>query len=225
MFTLQFCLILACLWAKCFSSYSRPLEHVIEDIDKLENKPFMSAVETSVLADVLCAHQLDTVIEFGTGGSTLVSALCNVGTLYSVDSSLDWLENLANSNVWATSRTKWFRFHANIGPLLDFGHPEQKQHPGFDFYSRIYDVIPNTPADVVFVDGRFRVACALRSLRFMGPESLLVIHDYERKHYHIIEEFYEKEKQLNRIATFRRKEIINLTRWHEVLEIFKEKTA
>lgn len=207
----------------CFS-YERPLQHVLGEIEKLEHKPFMSTAETTTLVKVLCMKKIKTVLEFGTGGSTLVAALCNVETLYSVDSSMEWLQDLAKSNVWSTSRTKWFRLWADIGPLRDFGHPIQEDHPGFDTYSSVIEAIPSENIDVVFVDGRFRVACALRSFRFMGPDSVLVFHDYEREQYHVIEEFYEQTLLIDRIAIFRRKSMINLTRLSELTEKYKRDT-
>eukprot|EP01071_Lankesteria_metandrocarpae_P003014 Lankesteria_metandrocarpae@DN2708_c0_g1_i1.p1 len=46
--------------------------------------------------------------------------------------------------------------------------------------------------DVVHVDGRFRVACALNAWKYMDDESVLLIHDYtNRPHYHVIEQVFE----------------------------------
>lgn len=213
-------LVLGQLLTQCFC-YQRPLNSVLADLEQMDNRPFMSEAETKKLATLFCARPVATLIEFGSGGSTILAALCNVHNLYSVDSSHDWLDRLALSPVWNVSRTSWYRFWADIGPLADFGTPRLNAHSGFDKYSRVFDLIPSATAQVIFVDGRFRVACALLSLRFMGPGSLLVVHDYTRQHYHVIEEFYKKIDQTETLAVFQRRDVVNLTRWYELVDQYK----
>eukprot|EP00922_Rhytidocystis_sp_ex-Travisia-forbesii_P039125 GHVS01058242.1.p1 GENE.GHVS01058242.1~~GHVS01058242.1.p1 ORF type:complete len:190 (-),score=23.68 GHVS01058242.1:159-728(-) len=56
-------------------------------------------------------------------------------------------------------------------------------------------VIPSQQTDILYVDGRYRIACALLSLLYIHPESVLLIHDYwNRPHYvnsKLTVDFYE----------------------------------
>ena len=47
-------------------------------------------------------------------------------------------------------------------------------------------------ADIVLIDGRFRVACAIDIYRKITNDTLVLLHDYERKQYHVLEQFYIK---------------------------------
>jgi hypothetical protein len=44
--------------------------------------------------------------------------------------------------------------------------------------------------DVIFVDGRWRPACALTAAAYMGPDSVLVMHDWQREWYHQIMPYF-----------------------------------
>ena len=52
--------------------------------------------------------------------------------------------------------------------------------------------------DVVLIDGRFRIECALKLLSagHINAESVVMIHDYrERAQYHVVEEFFDRIRE------------------------------
>jgi len=57
--------------------------------------------------------------------------------------------------------------------------------------------------DFVFIDGRYRVACALHVLPFLNEAGKIGIHDYmNRKQYHVIETFYDRIENADSAAIF-----------------------
>jgi len=57
--------------------------------------------------------------------------------------------------------------------------------------------------DFVFIDGRFRVACALHVLPFLNESGKIGVHDYmNRKQYHVIEKFYDRVENIDNGAIF-----------------------
>jgi len=64
----------------------------------------------------------------------------------------------------------------------------------------------NVPTfDVIFVDGRARVAAAWKALPYLGPNSTLFIHDWDRKEYHPILQWYVLEQTAGRMARLHKK--------------------
>ena len=57
-------------------------------------------------------------------------------------------------------------------------------------------------ADIILIDGRFRVACALDIFSKIRSDTIVLIHDYERKAYHVVENYYIKIQSWSRLASF-----------------------
>ena len=194
---------------------SARVETVLQSLHSFNVTPAMTPEETKSLVAHMCSIRRRDVLEFGCGGSTAVAALCNVSNVHSVDSSLEWLEKVRTMDMWQASNTKWFAYHANIGDLMDWGRPVAAEHDGFSKYSRVGELIKSASIDTVLVDGRFRVACALRALPLLSSEDTLIVHDYERSYYSVIEEFYELRTRVVNLAFFRRKPLIDSSKWFQ----------
>ena len=67
-------------------------------------------------------------------------------------------------------------------------------------------------ADIILIDGRFRVACALDIFSKIKKETIVLIHDYTiRDSYHIIENYYKIIEVWDTLAAFIKKSnIINI---------------
>ena len=58
-------------------------------------------------------------------------------------------------------------------------------------------------ADIILIDGKFRVACGLDIFSKIREESIILIHDYTyRKDYHILEIYYLKLETWGSLASF-----------------------
>jgi hypothetical protein len=78
--------------------------------------------------------------------------------------------------------------------LDDWGYPADSNAHNPQYASVNYklpDIMPTV--DTVFIDGRYRVACALHVLQHITPKSHIVIFDdyTNRPHYASVEAFYD----------------------------------
>lgn len=135
--------------------------------------------------------------EYGSGGSTeLASLTTNLNQFATVDSDVTFATQLIQrtpSLLQALSIGRMLAFHADIGPIREFGHPLNAEHQHlWRNYPQYVLRMPWTP-DLVLVDGRFRVASALFALLAVSKErGLVLIHDFfSRPHYHTLLDFAE----------------------------------
>ena len=120
-----------------------------------------------------------TYFEYGAGGTTaLASAIARSVT--TVDLSAKWLETVASRAPGAR------RFHVDLGPLADWSYPATTDRREYwPAYAASLTRVAAADTDVVFVDGRFRVACALTALlRF--PKATVLVHDWDQTGYHVL---------------------------------------
>ena len=147
----------------------------------------------------------NVILEYGSGGSTVMASEMPGKTIYSIESS----------RVWAKMMRAWFEQeepvsmpdvqHVNIGKTGKWGSPVDGS--AFQRYHRyplaIWDAPDFKHPDVILVDGRFRVACALTALMKCTKTTTLLFDDYEgRKGYHVLEEFLEKDEVVGNMARF-----------------------
>lgn len=149
----------------------------------------------------------DVILEYGSGGSTVLAAEMPGKRIYSVESD----------KAWARMMGRWFDENpaadgsrvdviwSDIGPTKEWGYPTDAER--YQKYARYPLEVWDRPGfehpDVVLVDGRFRTGCALaaaiRSKRLLR----LFMDDYaRRKQYHRIEAFIGKPKLTGRMAEF-----------------------
>ncbi len=126
-----------------------------------------------------------TVVEWGSGGSTLLLAdrVGESGSVISIEHSRKHFD-----------RTRQ-RIEGPSGKCVDLRlvppRPERAADDGWRYmpgqlrdYVAATDPIPDGSVDLVFIDGRERVACALVAARILKPGGLLLFHDFwARKRY------------------------------------------
>ena len=135
--------------------------------------------------------------EFGSGGSTNVASFYNL-TVYSVESDKMWHYKLKNSGINANYITIDLKSNGN------FGNPG-KETTVEDWKKYIQAYKSEYNADIILIDGRFRVACALDIFPKIRNDTIVLIHDYVRKEYHIVENYYIKIKRWDNLASFVKK--------------------
>ena len=138
----------------------------------------MSAAELVVLRGFLCASE--RYVEFGAGGSTVLAATLVRRQVVAVDSDPAWLDRVRDACRDAATPVVPELVHAGIGPTAEWGHPAGAGHRAL--WPAYHEAVWATPgardADLFLVDGRFRVACALRALLEAGAHALVAIHDF-----------------------------------------------
>jgi len=155
----------------------------------------------------LRAH--DRYVEYGSGGSTILAAKVGVPAV-SMESDADFLaavrKRLAELSLLDESRNHYI--HRDIGPVGAWGCPLNPSDSRYFSAFRNYSEFPLKDADVgcclVLVDGRFRVASALKAARSIsGRSGTIVVDDYlGRKEYHVLERFLRLEDLVGVMAVF-----------------------
>lgn len=139
--------------------------------------------------------QATNYFEYGSGGSTFQACKRNnIKSIYSVESDLTWVNEIKiltkdndkikfMYNEMDTQPKTWGRPGKNStdkqmksysDQLLTFTHDEQQS------------------IDLVFIDGRFRVACCLKSFNVTSKDCLFIFDDFlNRPYYHVILDYFE----------------------------------
>ena len=113
---------------------------------------------------------------------------------YSVESDAEWHEKLKNSGI----KANYITIDLNVS---DFGYPGANTDVN-DWKKYIQSYKKEYNADIILIDGRFRVACALDIFSKIKNDTIVLIHDYERKKYHVLEQFYLKIKSWDSLFLF-----------------------
>ena len=179
-----------------------------EGAELLSLEPVVTPKELQILRKWYSGAEF--VVEFGAGGSTVLAGALGVPRVASVDSSKAWLEKLRTAPE--LQNTDFTAHHVNIGKLKAWGHPADFSRTWNwpSYYRVIWDQIDNRRPDVVFVDGRFRVACALMTLLECPAETTVIIHDFwNRPSYGEILKYVDTIERDDDIGVFRRKIDVN----------------
>ena len=145
------------------------------------------------------------VLEYGSGGSTVMAAEMPGKRVFSVESDAAWAANL---QVYLDQQgiAAGVSLHAvDIGPTGDWGTPTDES--GWRRYHHypltVWDRADFQHPDVVLIDGRFRAACLLATLlRITRPVTLLFDDYRDRKVYHRVEAFAKPVAMVGRMARF-----------------------
>lgn len=130
-----------------------------------------------------------TYFEFGSGGSTnVVSQLFNLKKIYSVESDYRWYNKVKQI------LKKEVRLNLILIDLKckenGYGYPGDrcKKETMIEYSNQIKKV--ESP-DLIFIDGRFRVACCLKTFECID-NSLIAFDDFlGRKHYHEVLKYFD----------------------------------
>lgn len=148
------------------------------------------------------------ILEYGSGGSTVLAAEMGGKRVWSVESDQAWAEMMRG---WFAQNppakgTEMEIIWSDIGPTRDWGFPRDAS--GWKTYARyplrVWDLPGFVQPDVVLVDGRFRTGCALAAaLRTARPVTVLFDDYAPRKQYHRVEHFIgAPRRMIGRMAEF-----------------------
>jgi hypothetical protein len=133
------------------------------------------------------------VLEFGAGSSTLLFAQ-SAKEVFSVESDRQFASHVEEELRMCGLSSKAQILYANIGITKSYGQPVKflklfykhryRQYTNIFFDNSSFAFNP----EIVFIDGRFRVWCALQSCARIQNDFLLIFDDYfSRSEYHVIE--------------------------------------
>jgi hypothetical protein len=147
-------------------------------------------------------------LEFGMGGSTFRALLKSRAKVYSIDSSLEWLAAMRQYFlIRFLEKKRLFLFYVDVGPTKEWGVPvgTGSSYLFPDYSARIFQLIKKETVDTVLVDGRFRVACTLKTILecHANDKLLILIHDFwNRPHYHIVLKYLCEVERADTLGLF-----------------------
>ncbi|SFI17827.1 Glycosyl transferase family 2 [Collimonas sp. OK307] len=146
-------------------------------------------------------------LEYGGGGSTVLAASLGVTEIHSVGSDKRFLEAIQKRVIDSQPVAKVITHYVDIGPTKELGLPVDASCAGQwpRYCSGAWDTLTSQglSPDLIFVNGRFRVACFLTALLLAKRGTIILFNDYvDRPHYHVVEKYILPHKTAGRIAEF-----------------------
>jgi hypothetical protein len=141
-------------------------------------------------------------VEYGCGGSTIIALSESDAQIFAVESSSQWFAALQTEADAVASSERLDVELIDLGPLGDWGTPLGYSHRR-NFRSYVESPWRRTDtADLVLIDGRFRVASFCCSMLHCRPGSVVLFDDFVRPEYHVVEECIKPEMSAGRMAKF-----------------------
>jgi hypothetical protein len=159
--------------------------------------------------------QSNFFLEYGCGGSTIAAARLRKRFI-SVESDRLFFNATRSKLTSEFGSISGRLIHANIGMTGGWGYPlfkhqtprRLKRWANYATIPWAY-IEPGRAPDLILIDGRFRVHCALYSIKQMQNRTFeILIDDYaDRPYYHEVEKFARLEAMRGRMAVFKPTEI------------------
>lgn len=163
----------------------------------------MPAPEAALLRSAYA--QADVILEYGSGGSTVMAGDMAGKRVFSVESDAGWIAMMRGWFAANPPQAEVVLHHGDIGPTRSWGRPDGEA--AFRSWSSypvsVWDRGDFAHPDVVLIDGRFRAACfATVALRCTRPVTVLFDDYTGRKSYHTIERLFQPVSITGRMARF-----------------------
>lgn len=157
-------------------------------------------------------NKCEVYFEYGSGGSTYQASIRkNIVKLYSVESDKNWYDKVSKNINNQNFTYIYNEMHAkpnNLGKPGPKATNEQKMN-----YSNHLIKLPQEEIDkidLILIDGRFRVACCLKSLNYISDDCLIVFDDFlNRKFYHVVLDYCDIIDKGKRMVVLKKKKNMN----------------
>ncbi len=129
--------------------------------------------------------------EFGAGDSTFfASASENIQEIHSVESDAQWIEE-TRARLSRPTIAKFY-YKEMSTTYRTWGQPgETATNEQKAAYSE--PISATSSLDFLLIDGRFRVACALKAYEYLSDKAIIAFDDFiNRPHYHLILDYFER---------------------------------
>ena len=173
----------------------------------VRQRPALTLPEAEAAALRIAYAEASVILEYGSGGSTALAAEMPGKTVFAVESDRAWAEGMRS---WFTANppAKGTEVHViwtDIGPTKEWGHPKDdggwRQWPRYPL--GIWRDKAFRQPDVVLVDGRFRIGCALAAAFLTKAPLTMLFDDYaDRPRYARVEDWLGPPSMIGRMAVF-----------------------
>jgi hypothetical protein len=166
---------------------------------------------------------INVYFEYGSGGSTYQASIINNIKVYSVESDSEWQNKL--KQIITTPNINYIYNEMDTQPRT-WGHPGKNatniQKINYSNHIKKLSKEEQDSIDLVFIDGRFRVACCLKCYDIIKDNCLIAFDDFlNRPAYHIVLDYFdiiEKTKD-NRMVILKKKKNVNIPK--ELIEKYE----
>src|SRR5687767_6594573 len=121
-------------------------------------------------------------VEFGCGGSTYMAVKSPVKNIWSTDSDPQWIEKLRQEPpIRAAVREQRLHFFCpELGKVGAWGRldAEGDKTSWHRYHADVWRKLDGSSIDLVLIDGRFRVSCALQAALRVRADCPILIHDF-----------------------------------------------
>lgn len=146
--------------------------------------PFFDKHDTEMFYEEL--NKCTTYFEFGSGGSTYQASIRpNIKKIYTVESDLKWLEKI-KTEIGESPKITYIYHEMKTRPAT-WGRPgwnaSNRQKMGYSDKIRMLPTAEAKNIDLLLIDGRFRVACCLKSFDMLSDNCIIAFDDFlNRQH-------------------------------------------
>eukprot|EP01084_Bolivina_argentea_P155224 270511_1 len=196
-------------------------KYVSTYLSYLDNNGPLRATKAETKEFIKQVTNKNLYIEWGSGGSTEIVPFLVNEHVYSLEHSIPWCKRMVTQifSIHIAVSLNKLSYHCvdTKQNLFAWGRPETNNKNKIKQMGEIYvnyiDSLNTNKFDVFFIDGRFRVACALKIIKdeYYNEDSVIMIHDYNAKrkfewHYNVVEKYYNKKHCAESLCIFRVKQ-------------------
>mmetsp|Transcript_20911 Transcript_20911/g.35014 ORF Transcript_20911/g.35014 Transcript_20911/m.35014 type:complete len:402 (-) Transcript_20911:443-1648(-) len=200
-----------------------------EQLTEAHAPPMMYPEEFEMMVKTLARIEPRTYLEWGSGSSTSFYPLMASGEVRVIDNNPPWCEKVASDpvvNCVQQQQNGRLRFFCNqlkdpdgkVIPVGELGYVSGGANPADalalktragEAYVEVIDTVGIQHYDAALVDGRYRIACALKLLHYLSPKSVLFVHDFwlrtTSSDYKVILDYYDVLGYARSLAVLRKK--------------------
>lgn len=149
--------------------------------------------------------EANVILEYGSGGSTMLAAAMPGKTIFSVESDVNWAASMAARFQKNPPQAHVVLHPVDIGPTGPWGKPVD--HSGWKSYHHyplsVWDRTDFQHPDLILIDGRFRVACFITAALRISKPVIVLWDDYSvRRAYQEVERVIRPAAMYGRMAKF-----------------------
>lgn len=151
-------------------------------------------------------RQATTILEYGSGGSTVAAAEMAGKYIMSVENDRDWAAKMVRYFEHANPPSNPIIHYVDLGETGKWARPlNADQYRKFPEYPlNVWDQDFFRQPDVVLIDGRVRTGCLMATMLRTKKPLIAMFDDYSnRPEYHVVEELVEPIEVVGRLAVFK----------------------
>lgn len=159
--------------------------------------------------------QASVILEYGSGGSTLIAARMPNKSVISVENDARWAKDMQAWIANADLSSRPLIYPVDVGETGKWARPKNaRAWKRFHTYPlKVWDEAFFQEPDVILIDGRFRIACFVTAYLRASKPMIVLFDDYlDRPHYHVVERLLMPTEFVGRMARFDLRPLVQVPR-------------